>query len=178
MNLYLRFLWLIMRQLLRRNTNAMLDSQRLHFRVWPHDCDINLHLTNSRYLGFGDLGRLNFLLTTRFGRSALKQRWAGVVNAQVVTYIRPLAPMARFEMETELLGWDEKYWYFEHRFLKGETLQASILVRGVFLSKGKVLSMQQVTHLSGEQNISPELPERIHKWRDLLRQKRQDASAG
>jgi len=59
-NLYLRLLrLLLLLPFVRRR--SLLDAGRIAFRVWPNDCDINLHLNNGRYLTFMDLGRLQLL---------------------------------------------------------------------------------------------------------------------
>jgi len=57
MNLYLRLLLIIIKIKRLRLCIEPEGTSRISFRVWPHDCDLNLHLTNSRYLAFMDLAR-------------------------------------------------------------------------------------------------------------------------
>ena len=67
MNLYFRF-WLILWQSLRAKAQNLLAPSQLRFTVFPTDCDLNLHLTNSRYLSFMDLGRTHLLGQTDHDR--------------------------------------------------------------------------------------------------------------
>lgn len=41
----------------RRLPLDLLDASVVGFRVWPTDLDINLHMTNARYLSVMDAGR-------------------------------------------------------------------------------------------------------------------------
>lgn len=170
MNLHLRLIIVMFRYLLRRNipVNDVLAVSKLKFRVWIHDLDINLHLTNSRYLGFMDLGR-----TWQFAEAGLmplftQKKWQAVVNAQEITYIRELAPLKAFSLETRMLGWDEKYFYFEQRFMQNGRLHALAQVRGLFAKNGKAIPMQEALLEAGLKVTQPELPETILTWKILL----------
>ena len=56
MNLYFRLILVFIKSLFAGKRNP-LEASVVHFRVWPLDCDVNLHLTNSRYFAFADLGK-------------------------------------------------------------------------------------------------------------------------
>lgn len=176
MNHYFRLLSMFIRHWFSAKTH--LDPTGdfvIKLRALPFDCDANMHLTNSRYFSFGDLGRIDMMLKTKLGSVALKKRWLGVVNAQSVTYIRPIKPMAKVELHSKLLGWDEKYWYFEHRFIGNNTLYATILVRGVFLKGKKPVPMSELLSLVDHDHPSPELPMRVTHWKQLLSTKKQES---
>ena len=80
MNLYLRLLKLLfLLPFVRRR--GLLDSGRIAYRVWPNDCDMNLHLNNGRYLTFMDLGRVHLLAQTGLLGKLLQNRWAPVLSA-------------------------------------------------------------------------------------------------
>lgn len=170
MNLHLRLIFVMIKYLLRRKQPAedVLAVSKLKFRVWLHDLDINLHLTNSRYLGFMDLGR-----TWQFAEAGLmplftEKKWAAVVNASEITYIRELAPLKSLTLETRLVGWDEKYFYFEQCFMQNGNLHALAQVRGLFARKGKPVPMQEALLEAGIEVNEPELPETILAWKALL----------
>jgi acyl-CoA thioesterase FadM len=57
----IRFLVVFISSLLR-SLIGLLESSMLRFWVFPTDLDINLHMTNARYLSFMDLGRIDLLL--------------------------------------------------------------------------------------------------------------------
>ncbi|MDO6684447.1 MULTISPECIES: acyl-CoA thioesterase [unclassified Agarivorans] len=178
MNHYFRLLSMFIRHWLGSKTHQNpTDDFVISLRALPLDCDANMHLTNSRYFSFGDLGRIDMMLKTKLGSVALQKRWLGVVNAQSVTYIRPIKPMSKIELHSKLLGWDEKYWYFEHRFIANRTLYASILVRGVFLKGKKPVPMSELLGLVDYTEASPELPLRVIHWKQLLSTKKQESPA-
>ena len=45
----------------------------------------------------------------------VKLGWMPIVNASEFTYIRDIKPLRRFEIESRVVGWDEKYFYIEQR---------------------------------------------------------------
>ncbi len=118
MNLYLRLLLIIIKIKRLRQCIEPNGTSRLSFRVWPHDCDLNLHLTNSRYLAFMDLARIWMLAEMDILASVLKNRWRPVVHSQEITYIKPLKPFQKFSVLSYAAGWDDKYIYIEQYFFK------------------------------------------------------------
>ncbi len=172
MNLYLRFIRIFLRQLWCKKMDAPLKRRFIAFRVWPHDCDLNFHLTNSRYLAFLDLCRTDLMLALGMGRLIMKHKWQFVVNAQEITYIKEISPFTRFRISTQILGWDEKYFYVEHRFSNKGRLHAIAHIRIAALQKGKVVSMQDVMNTCGFDIEQPEEVEAIRIWKELLDHKK------
>lgn len=176
MNHYFRLIFMLIRHWLSsRTAHAPTSDFMIKLTALPFDCDANMHLTNSRYFSFGDLGRIDMMLKTKLAALTLKKGWLGVVNAQTVSYIRAVKPLSKIELHSKLLGWDEKYWYFEHRFVANNTLYASILVRGVFIKGKQVIPMQELLALIGHHQVSPELPRRVGHWKELLAIKKQES---
>jgi len=167
MNLYIRF-WLVLFKSMLLKPSGLLTPSRLSFRVWPTDCDINLHLTNSRYLSFMDLGRTHLLGTTGLLRLIFRQRIASVAQAVEITFFREMAPFSRFELHTRLVCWDERYCYIQHDFEQAGQLCASAMIRVVFLKGGKRLPMAEVVQLLGVDQPSPPFPEQIAAWAAVL----------
>ena len=110
MNLYLRLLRvLFLLPFLPRR--GLLEASHVAFRVWPTDCDINMHMNNGRYLTFMDLGRVHLLAQTGLWRPMRRHGWFPVLGAAEITFIRPIDPLQKFHLVTRLLAWDEKYFY-------------------------------------------------------------------
>jgi acyl-CoA thioesterase FadM len=174
MNLYFRLFYLIIQSFFLKKENR-LRVFREKFMVLPSDCDINIHMTNSRYLSFADLARTKALMEMGVLKKLLKRGWNAVVSAQEITFIKPLLPFQRFEMETEIICWDEKYWYIEHRYMHKGRLCATALIRGAFIQGRKVVSTQQVLALIGITDRSPLFPERIEHFKYLLVKKKEES---
>ena len=145
---------------------------------WPLDCDINLHLTNSRYFALCDLARTYLLGQMGILAEVVRRNWLPVVQSQEATFIRPIDPFQRFEVCTRLLYWDEKYFYIEHRFVKGETLCAILHVRAVIRCGRVVVPVSDVVALTGVSVEAPVMPAAIAAWQALLDAKKEKADAG
>ncbi len=163
MNLYFRFWWVLLRSVMA-SRSALLTPSGLRFTVFPTDCDLNLHLTNSRYLSFMDLGRTHLLGQSGLLRLLFTQRLASVAQAVEITFFREMAPLSRFDLESRLICWDERYCYIQHLFSQNGQPCASAMVRMVFLQNGKRLPMAGVIRLLGMEEPSPPFPEQITAW--------------
>ena len=175
MNLYLRFLTLILRIIFfrRSHTRKPLDTSIQSFTVCPHDCDINLHLTNARYFSFMDLGRTLHMAESGLLRLTLQNRWKLIASAQEIAYFRELPPFHRFQLQTTLLGWDNKYCYFEQRFERSGRLYSLGHSRVAIVGSGKVLDPGQVMRTLDPDCQMGELPDQIKAWKQMLSVKRQ-----
>jgi len=171
-NLYLRLLrLLILLPFVRRR--GLLEPGRVRFRVWPNDCDINLHMNNGRYLTFMDLGRVHLIAQIGLGRALLRRRWAPVLSAAEMNFIRPLRPFQAFELVTRLLTWDEKYFYIEQRFVSDGRLLAVGMVKGLFLRGRERVESRAVLAALGLADLPPALPDVVRHWNDLADLKKQ-----
>lgn len=172
MNLYLRLLKLIaLLPFVRRR--ALLEPGRVRFRVWLNDCDLNLHLNNGRYLTFMDLGRVQLLAQTGLLRQIFRRRWAPVLSAAEMNFIRPLKPFQAFELVTRLLTWDEKYFYIEQRFVADGRLAAVGMVKGLFLQGRERVASAAVLKSLGLDQAAPDVPAIVRHWNDLAELKKQ-----
>jgi acyl-CoA thioesterase FadM len=171
MNLYVRFLYMLIKWPFISKSQNLKWQQ--HFRVWPHDCDINLHLTNARYFSFADLARTYAIMHMGVLGKLVKRGWLPVVNAEEITFIKPIAPLVRFRLETELLYWDEKYFYIQHHYWVKDKLCAKALIRGVFYSKKEgVVPLDKVLALAEIEGEHQKVPKEITTWKDHLKQKK------
>ena len=177
MNLYLRLLKLMsLLPFVRRQ--PLLSASRMTFRVWPNDCDINLHLNNGRYLTFMDLGRMHLVAQIGLLGEMLRRRWAPVLSAAEISFIRPLPPFRKFELVSRLLSWDDKYFYMEQRFLAGDRLCAVALAKGLFLQQRERVDSKTVLAALGLDLAAPEIPAIVRQWNDLTALKKQYSGDG
>ena len=174
MNLYFRLLWLIITQYRRSKKMPILGCSKTKFRVLPFDCDINLHLNNARYLSFMDLSRLHYLLEMGIFFRFLKMGWLPILNASELTFVRDLRPNQKFWVETRMLGWDEKYYYIEQQFVSERGVHCIATVRGVFVCKRKIVPVRDILDNVGFSGKTPELPQYIIQWKDMLNSKKQN----
>lgn len=152
MNLIFRLILQLIRCRFRPR-QPLMEVVSLPLRVLPTDLDINLHLTNSRYLALMDLGRIEFMLRTGLMRGALRRRWLPVVAIASVKFRREINPFQRFTLHTRLLGWDEKWFYMEQRFETELGVAAIGVVKGLFRGPSGNVPTHELVALVGHEGV-------------------------
>lgn len=159
----------------RRNqtpTHDLLDRVSLNLRAGLLDIDLNWHLNNANYLKFMDRGRLEHAVVTGLLKQMLGARCRLVVANTEISYVRELLPYQPFWLRTRLLGWDEKYSYYDQRFEVNNRLHTHALVRCVALHEQNIITPQAFQDMTGFKRRSPALPEYIDSWKTMLRDKK------
>ena len=110
----------------------LLATTRIRLRVWPNDLDANMHVNNGRYLSLADIGRLHWFVRAGAMRIARKQGAFPVIGDAIAKFRRELRCFETFELESRLLGWDHKWGFLEHRFIKNGRVIGVVAIRGVF----------------------------------------------
>lgn len=159
MNLLIRFFANLFRNLLVRRPLGVLDCSHLMMRVLPNDLDLNFHMNNGRYLTIMDIGRMD--LTTRIGLMHLmvRRKWGAVATSVNITFFRPLAPFAKYKLETKVLAWDDSWFYLEQQFIKNQKIYSHAVVKVAILEERKRISPKEVAQALAKGEIeSPEFP--------------------
>jgi acyl-CoA thioesterase FadM len=164
MNLFLRLLWLAVAAR-RRSPVPPLGPCRTPFRVLPTDLDVLLHVNNGVYFSMMDLARVDLMLRAGIAKPLRARGWYPVVVAETIQFWRSLTLFQRFEIETRVLGWDEKAMLVQQRFLRGDEPVAHALVRARFLSqRGNKVAPVDIVAVGGVPPLSPILPEWAARW--------------
>ncbi len=164
MLLFIRFTWIVFKNLFRRRVD-ILDESILHLRVLPTDSDFNFHLNDGRYMSLAGLGRVDLLARTGLLQPAIRRGWYPVIGSAMIRFRREIRSFEPFTLHSRVLGWDPKWFYFEHRFQKGDSVAAIAYVRGVLRTKEGAVPSSDVLALIGYSAPSPALPEAIERWR-------------
>lgn len=168
--MYLRLLWLFITARFRLRLDVF-EQGRLSLSVGVFDLDLLGHVNNGKYFTFQDLGRIDHMLRTGIWGQIKKRGWFPVLSGETMQFIRPLLWGQRFTLTTQILGWDDKYFYIEHRFLQdGHAAPAAIsIVRGIFLRRsGGVTSPAEVLQAIGETRTPPPLSPHVTAWNDSM----------
>lgn len=174
----LRFIFIFFRQKWNDNKDP-LAMTTYKFRVMPWDMDLNLHLTNTRYPAFIDVGRVQWFAEIGLLPLIMSNGWRTVVASQTVTFVREIKPFTKVDIESRVLYWDRKYLYSEHRFLVEGKLHCKALGRIALVRGGRVRSfsslLQSIDKYHGREQgeyIAPEPTPEIQAKIDLLTLKR------
>lgn len=166
MNLFLRRLWVFLRAHFTGKNGPIDDIYTLNFRVWITDQDMFLHMTNSRYLSFSDLGRLNMLMRNGIWRSLKAQNWQLEVRGQTRTISRMLKSPQTFEMACQVEGWTDDLLAICHRFQRGNKVHAEVKTLMQICDRdGNIIP---VTSLLEQLRISAPSPKLTEGFQELL----------
>lgn len=155
-------------RLLQPRILDLLAESRYAGRVLPSDLDLLLHMNNARYLREADVARAAHL--ARCGvLGALRALGArAVLAASCTRYRRSLRLLEAFEVRTRLLGWDDRAFYLEARFISLRDGFVCALLR----SSQHVLGTSPervVQHLCKRRVSAPPPPPWMHPRRGALR---------
>lgn len=164
MNLYLRMLWLGLTTA-RRAPLGLWDTARLSFRVTPTDLDVLRHMNNGKYLTIMDLGRVDLLRRCGLWARFTERGWYPVLAGLSITYRRSLTLGQRFDLETRLLGYHDRWVYVEQVFRVGETVHAQAVVRARFLSRGGgTVAPEELLAVAGDPPADRVVPDWVIRW--------------
>ena len=171
MNLLLRVLYVFVSSFFKPKIDDILAPSLVKLCVLPNDLDFNLHMNNGRYLTIMDLGRLDLILRTGLFKIMLQQKSVPILASASIRYRLSLDPFQKYTVQTQILGWDEKWFYIEQRFLMGsgskqDEVAAIGLVKGCFLNNNTKSTVPSVAVLNaiGHSPVSPILPQHITDW--------------
>jgi acyl-CoA thioesterase FadM len=164
MNLFLRLLLLLLTAPFRPRCQ-LLGPTRKRYLVWPPDLDVLFHVNNGVYLSMLDVARVDLMLRSGLAAKLWRNGLYPVVAAETIRFRRSLQLFQVFEVETAVIGWDDKAFVIQHRFLRREELVAEAIVRARFLRRsGGTVSSQELLDLAGQTEPSPALPAWIEAW--------------
>ncbi len=148
-----------------RSRLGMWEVASTPFRVLPTDLDVLRHMNNGVYLSLLDIGRLDLMLRSGMWALLSRRGWYPVVVSETISFRRSLELWQRFDIETRVLGFDEKAIYVEQRFVVGGEIYARAYIRARFLKKtGGTVTVAELTDLAGTAPDGAALPEWVSEW--------------
>jgi acyl-CoA thioesterase FadM len=164
MNLIWRFLWVIIFSRFAKTMNFF-DVNTTSFRVLPTDIDLLMHMNNGRYLSLMDLARIDFMIRCKVFPILAKNSIYPVIASEMIRFRKSLDLFQRFDISTQLLGWDDKFFYVRQYFKRGNEIYAFGLVKACFLQKSSGLrTPKQILDLISIDQASPALPAWVNNW--------------
>jgi acyl-CoA thioesterase FadM len=163
MNLWFRLIWMLL-TVRWRSKVSIFETTELTMTVLPTDLDFNVHVNNGRYLTLADVARMDYVLRTGSAKVALALRARPIVGDAVAKFRRDLKPFQRFTVASRTLGWNERWNFLEHRFIRHGRVVGVVVIRGMFVNKDGPLAPPVLARHLGVEDASPELPEWIVQW--------------
>ena len=168
MNLFFRFIILILSRLRITKPLDIFDPCTSTFLVNPMDLDLNMHMNNGRYLSIMDLGRFDLMLRAGVFWTLIKKGCAPIVSSETIRFRKSLGPFEKFDLITQIESWDEKDFYITQKFMRNGDIYAEGYVKGRFIQRGKgSLPTSDAFHLIGKEYNGINISERSTLQRQI-----------
>lgn len=169
MNLFFRFLRILLSALLSGKRTSLLDPHTIRSAVWIGDHDLMGHMTNSRYSSFTDLAVMNYIARTGALGVFRKNGWLPIIQHEALTYHRMMRFPQKFEVETRLAGWEGSHICFCHTFRSdGRVIAVSRMIARLAGRKKAKVTTDMAMEALGVRLDSPPLDSRFRAALDDL----------
>lgn len=149
----------------RRPPLEVHDLSIVHDRVWLTDIDELRHMNNGVYLSLLDHARFDLMLRSRVWQRLRAAKVYPVVTAQTIAYRKSLQLGQRFQIETRIVGYDDRAVYIEQRTVSKGEIFARAYVQGRFLrDAGGVVPMPELGELVGVDIAANPAPAWLTDW--------------
>lgn len=165
---YLRLLKTLWQSSRRPPIDPITEGSSIAMRVWPQDADEFGELNNGRFLTLMDLGRYDFGGRCSLPAILRRNRWGLMVGAVYIRYRRRLPLFSTFELHTEMVGRDERWFYF-HQFTRTpkHKFHSSAIVRATITSKNGLVPTTALMRELGLENAQFDTPDWVRKWQEI-----------
>ena len=121
-------------------------------------------MNNGRHLTLYDLGRFDLAIKCGLDKVLRQQRWGLVVAGASLRFRKRIRMFDPVVMRTQLVGRDERWFYFEQAMLvRGEPC-SSTLMRTAVTEKGRVVPTDRVFDAMGLANEERIPPKWVLDW--------------
>ncbi len=141
------------------------EKSVITMRVWPTDLDFLWHVNNGVYFSLMDFGRWNMVFRNGLFDLVTKKGWYVVVAGETIKFKKSLELWEKFELHTETIGHDERYFFIQQKFMRDGELIASGIVKTRFLKrKGGTVPVQDVLDLFKDKKLNNRAEALSHEW--------------
>ncbi|SHG72945.1 thioesterase family protein [Massilia sp. CF038] len=165
MNLWFRLIWMLL-TVRWRSKVSIFESAALTMTVMPTDLDFNGHVNNGRYLTLADVARMDYIVRSGTARVALALRARPIVGDAVAKFRRDLKLFQRFKVESRSLGWNARWSFLEHRFMREGRVLGVVVIRGMLVNKDGPIAPPDLARHLGVERESPAVPPWVLQWSD------------
>ncbi|MFT4716479.1 MAG: acyl-CoA thioesterase FadM [Paracoccaceae bacterium] len=131
---------------------------------WPWDVDPWMELNNGRALTLYDLSRLPMAYRSGLITLVKEKGWQMAVAGASVRYRRRVRMFQRFTTHSTILGWDDRFFYFQQSMWSRGEATSSLLARMAVTDSNGILAPAEAAVALGWCTASPELPEYVSAW--------------
>lgn len=140
------------------------DESILPMRVCLVDIDPFMELNNGRHLTMMDFGRFDLALRSGLLTVVKQKGWGLAVAGASVRYRHRLKLMQKYALYSQVVGYDEKWFYFHQKTIRQGKIHSSALVRTAVTSNKGIVNTTEVLEAMGYDNIDQTVPEWVAAW--------------
>jgi hypothetical protein len=111
-----------------------------------------------------DLGKIDVMIRSGAATIARRHRWRPLIGGTVIRYRFGLRPLQSFQLETRVLCWDQKWFYFQHRIDTKRGIAALALSKALLHDGLRSVPPEEVLAALGEAPPRPPVPDEIAEW--------------
>ncbi|MEM7292077.1 MAG: thioesterase family protein [Pseudomonadota bacterium] len=130
------------------------------------DIDIFGELNNARQLVYFELGRWDYSQRVGFIGVLRRNRWGLVVGGASVRYRRRVPLWSKFEVRTQLLCHDGRWFYFLQEIYRKDEICTSALIKAGVTHKGGLVPAPTVVDAMGAPDWDATVPDWVQSWID------------
>ncbi len=147
-----------------RNKLAIGDESVLPMRVCISDIDPFMELNNGRHLTMMDFGRFDLALRSGLISVVKQKGWSFAVAGASVRYRHRLKLMQKYNLHSQVVGYDEKWFYFHQKTIREGKIHSSALIRAAVTSGNGVVKTEEVLGAMGYEKFSHFVPDWVAAW--------------
>ncbi len=148
----------------RRDPLPVGEVHVTHLSVWPWDIDMFMELNNGRILSLMDIGRHGFFVRSGILKALKTNGWYGTVAGTAVRYRRRITLGQKLELRTRVLGWDDRFTYFDQSFWRGDECCVHTVIRTAITTGKGIVPSYEIAEALGYDPVSPPLPDWVAGW--------------
>lgn len=160
---YLRMLKLFARKKSRSKLEIG-DESVLNMRVQFSDIDPFMELNNGRHLTMMDFGRFDIAMRTGLLSVAKKEGWSFTIAGASVRFRHRLKLMQKYTLHSQVVGYDEKWFYFHQKTIRHGKTHSAALIRAAVTSRKGIVNPKEVLAAMGYENLSYSVPDWVAAW--------------
>ncbi|MGJ8720428.1 MAG: thioesterase family protein [Salinibacterium amurskyense] len=151
----------------RRSPLGITDVGSMTMRVLPTDVDLLRHMNNGRYFSIMDIGRMDLLIRAGGWQKLERKGYYPVMANETISFRKSLDLWKKFQLESRVVGYDEKAVFVEQRFVVDGQIYAQAMTRARFLKRGGgTVSVAELLETIGWDAAAPVMPEWVQEWAD------------
>ncbi|MEO0713474.1 MAG: thioesterase family protein [Pseudomonadota bacterium] len=135
MNLFFRLLRVLLAAWRAKRRLSLSGQGKVHVGIGSADLDQYGAIEATRFASFADLGIVDFLERTGVMGLSRKNGWAPLLAARDIELLDIVHDPKNVSVTTRLIGWDERYTFFVHELVAGDTPVAIVRSTGRISSR-------------------------------------------